>query len=273
MPPSYQYMIDNVVMIMTGVMKGEELDREELLARCHPLGLLDLIPALTVSRSIAELYSTVLIDTPLGPYFEGFQSNSTELDEMNVELIRLCLWKAYLEDFYKWCTTCTDGVTAETMGEILAFEADRRTMNIAINAVGTGLTKDLRLSLFPAFGNLYQAGIHERLAYSDDLSHLRQLIDTTIPSYRPFLDAAINASNPSPVPSSGTGLAQQQSFETLVAEREVDLCKESFMRQFCLTPFYAFCRLREQECRNIVWIAECIAQKQKDNIHNYIPIF
>lgn len=62
---------------------------------------------------------------------------------MNIEIIRNTLYKAYLQDFYKYCQTL-GGATAEVMGEILQFEADRRAINITINSFGTELKKEER---------------------------------------------------------------------------------------------------------------------------------
>jgi len=42
-----------------------------------------------------------------------------DLDEMNIEIIRNTLYKAYLEAFYKFCKDL-GGTTADTMCEILA---------------------------------------------------------------------------------------------------------------------------------------------------------
>jgi V-type H+-transporting ATPase subunit d len=37
--------------------------------------------------------------------------------------------------------------------------------------------------------------------------------------------------------------------------------------------YYSYIKLKEQEIRNLVWIAECILQRRKDQIGNFIPIF
>ena len=54
---------------------------------------------------------------------------------------------------------------------------------------------------------------------------------------------------------------------------QVHLNKLSFMQQCHFGVFYSFVKLKEQEIRNVVWIAECIAQRHRTKIDNYIPIF
>ncbi|KAL2058000.1 hypothetical protein ABVK25_001618 [Lepraria finkii] len=53
----------------------------------------------------------------------------------------------------------------------------------------------------------------------------------------------------------------------------MEISKTVFTRQFTHAVIYAWVKLREQEIRNITWIAECIAQQQKERIGNYISVF
>jgi len=47
---------------------------------------------------------------------------------------------------------------------------------------------------------------------------------------------------------------------------------QTFLQQYQFGVFYSFMKLKQLECRNIVWISECIAQRQTDKINAYIPI-
>jgi V-type H+-transporting ATPase subunit d len=67
---SYAYMIDNVVLLISGTL--HERDTHDLLERCHPLGTFDTMPALCVATNVEELYSTVLVETPLGKLQSSF---------------------------------------------------------------------------------------------------------------------------------------------------------------------------------------------------------
>lgn len=96
---------------------------QELKEKCHPLGVFDNMERLAVAANMTELYDLVLRDTPLGPYFSASLS-SEDLDEMNLEILRNTLYKAYLDDFAKFCHE-VGGATAEIMDKMMQFEARR----------------------------------------------------------------------------------------------------------------------------------------------------
>lgn len=75
---------------------------QELLEKCHPLGMFEGMAQLVVAQNMRELYREVLVDTPLAPYFSENLA-SEDLDEMNIEIMRNTLYKAYLEDFNAFC--------------------------------------------------------------------------------------------------------------------------------------------------------------------------
>lgn len=152
---TYSYMIDNIILLITGTLHQRPIS--ELIPKCHPLGSFEQMEAIHVAATPAELYNAVLVDTPLGiydpdwnyicivsylnmlytsiiqynnlpelydnylfiaPFFVDCVSEQ-DLDEMNIEIIRNTLYKAYLEAFYKFCKEL-GGTTADTMCEILA---------------------------------------------------------------------------------------------------------------------------------------------------------
>jgi V-type H+-transporting ATPase subunit d len=110
-------MIDNVVLIVTGTL--HERDVNELLEKCHPLGMFDRyyccvnlffsfffcqlrcaktpntnhyvllinsIASLAVAQNMRELYRLVLVDTPLAPYFSECITS-----EVNTAADHLCI--------------------------------------------------------------------------------------------------------------------------------------------------------------------------------------
>jgi V-type H+-transporting ATPase subunit d len=54
----------------------------------------------------------------VAPYIKDHLSEA-DLNEMDIELIRNTLYKAYLEDFDDFCVNTLGGVTGEVMHEIL----------------------------------------------------------------------------------------------------------------------------------------------------------
>jgi len=250
---TYAYMIDNVVLLITGTL--HERDVAELLEKCHPLGVFPAMASVSAGISVSDLYTEVLIDTPLAPYIQGCISED-DLNETHVEIIRNTLYKAYLEDFHKYCTETLGGTTGEMMHTVLQFEADRRSINITLNSFGTDLQQDDREALYPTFGLLSPDGI-EKLGKADDADAVRGAVDY-IDEYKKLFAA--------------TQYSEDKSLEDAFFEYEVELNLETFQQQFTYAVFYSYFKLKEQEIRNIVWIAECVLQDQKQEIGQYIPI-
>lgn len=177
------------------------------------------------------------------------------------------MYKAYLEDFYSFCTTL-GSPTSDVMHSILAFEADRRTINITINSFGTELSKESRAKLFPAIGRLWPEG-NNQLAKADDIDQVR-LACESVSEYRSFFTESSSSQG------NGAGfdtLAAASHLEDHFFKMEVHLNKQAFLQQFQYGVFYSYMKLKEQEIRNVTWVAECIAQDAKDRIQDIIPIF
>lgn len=279
------YMIDNVMLILKATLNNPNVNLEDLVAQRHPLG--DFKPSTlkaicsfqNTSKGYGELYQTVLIDTPIGPYFQQFLkeisesaggSNSSSmgasdvrnvLEEMPTTKLENTLRKLYLEDFYRFCKYEIGGDTGALMGELLFARADAVAINITLNSFGTSLNDETGLAdralLYPSIGHLYPAG-------TKLLSEVRteEALVEVLRGYKEYaavLDKYV------------TG---ESTVDDAFYSREVMLCEMAFEGQFNYAPFYAYVRLKEQEIRNIVWACETIVQKQKSKMaQHYIPIF
>eukprot|EP00116_Pleurobrachia_bachei_P004979 sb/3465241/ len=239
---TYGYMIDNIILLITGTLRNRPI--MELLPRCHPLGKFDELATISIAQSPAELFNAVMVDTPLAPFFKECVQDENDLDEMNIEILRNKLYKTYLEDFYAFCVEL-GGVTAEVMCPILAPSSP--LFGDAVTPP-LGPRKARQRSSRSELSTLYPEGL-KFLKNAEDREEVRRILER----YGAYKDLHTGV---------GDG-PNDKTLEDRFFEEEVKMLCLGFMSSFHLGVFFAFVKLKEQENRNIVWIAECIAQKNK----------
>lgn len=272
---TYEYMIENVMLLLKGTLNGRDIN--ELIAQCHPLGMfkestMRSIPTFeSNSKGYMDLYQTVLVDTPVGPYFSMFLQESSNkmngdvrnvIEEVEIEIIKSSLLKYWVEDFHNFCMSL-GGETAELMGEILSVRADTNAINITLNSFGTPLNEPAmrgsdRKKLYPAVGYLYPAGTSMLVEVGDEESLGRCL--EFFPQYSAAWGIHVAGGH-------------EKSIDDAFYERDVQMLELAFEGQMHCSPFYAYVKLKEQEIRNLVYITECILQQQKDEINKFVPVF
>lgn len=287
-------MIDNICMIIQGALNNKA--PKELQEKVHPLGNFEgmkeiMSDGFDVQGGFDNLYRIFLVDTPIGPYFEdylkvcGLDKEKEDsrpgveaadvgniLTSADLEIMKAMLKKAWLEDFYGYVQTL-GGTTAEVLGHMLMMEADFRIMLVTLNALNTNLSVESHLAdrnaLYPSFGYLYPEGVKELNKAWNDTT-----VRAALEPFGKYLALFDQVKQFYEADQSGGERTNFQSIEDLMYQENVHMYEMAFEQQYHFGVYYAWVKLREQEIRNIRWIANMVILNTKDHIDSTIvPIF
>jgi len=179
------------------------------------------------------------------------------------------LKKAWLEDFHQYCQSL-GGCTAKVMGHMLMKEADFRVIMVTLNAINTPLGSSQQLSdrnsLYPNFGYLFPEGADKiRKAFNE--TTVRAALEPYA-NYCGLFDACKDYYS-----EDAAAKQKAKSIEDLLYVENVNMYELAFEEQYHYGVAYAWVKLREQETRNLEWIANMIVMGRRDQVENIVHIF
>ena len=262
----HKYMIDNVINIIEGIKN--KTDKNVIESRNEPPGYLKEISGLLKLdyKKIEDLYEDVLIDTEVGVYFSKFleevlaMSDSKNvatinnyLQSLKPEEIKNYLKKIWLEYFYHFCKTLNP-TTSEIMEDLLKYEADCQTIQIVYNslAYNNQFQEEERKKVIPYFGFLYPETTTQ-LIKCNSLENLRQILQP-FPDYYELVREI-----PDPKKLDEFGLQSGlKTLDDLMFKESMKRYSIAFEQQFHFACFYAYIKIKEQEIKNIMLLADMI---------------
>jgi V-type H+-transporting ATPase subunit d len=277
-------MINNVVLLLQGTLNNKA--PKELLSSfaLDPLGWFEemkTIPTMDPAAGYRDLYQTILIDTPIGKYFEEFLNSlqsddgavdvATVLQDHDLEIMKNILKKAWLEDFHSFCVSL-GGSTAEVMGHVLKMEADFRVLIVTMNALNTPLGSAQQLAdrnaLYPNFGYLFPEGAEKiRKAFNETT------VRAALEPYAQYCKLFDSCKEFYEADAGAKGVGKAKSIEDLLYVENVAMYELAFEQQYHYGVAYAWVKLREQEIRNLEWISNMILMGRRDKVEEIIPVF
>ena len=277
----HRYQIDNVVFVIEGLKSQRSI--EDLMRTADPLGR---FPELKNIQPIdgddyASLYQSVLVDLPVGNYFRKFLNEVTSgaasdenvqvdtkfiseaMQDYSLQQIQLRVKKIWLHEFYDFCSKELADVSQRMMTDLLKFESDLMTIQIIENSRSyTGLVDargdSERKKYISKVGYLYPDK-SEALNGAADFKALVNALEAT--PYHAMMSKVVVAEN-----DKHEAESQGATIDEVMLKESSRRFSEAFEDGFHFGCFYSYLKLKEQEIKNVTWLAELVTMQVSRNL-------
>ena len=277
----HRYQIDNVVFVIEGLKSHRSI--EELMRTADPLGR---FPELKNIQPIdgddyASLYQSVLVDLPVGVYFRKFLNEVTAgaaadeniemttkfisdaMQDYSLQQIQLRVKKIWLHEFYDFCQKELVGTSSTMMQDLLKFESDLMTLQIIENSRSYSGLVDARgdserRKYISKVGYLYPDR-SEQLNTATSKTEMIAALEAT-PYHAMMQKVSVGDNDRHEAESQG------KTIDEVMLSEQSRRFSEAFEDGFHFGCFYAFIKLKEQEIKNVTWLAELVTMQVNRNL-------
>lgn len=229
----------------------------EILDKCHPLGLFDSLCILKGPQTVfREVYFEILQESPLHQYLVDVDQRVMieELESVkDIEIFTNILYRYYLDDFFNYCSNNLTGYSQIQMLQYVRLESDLRILNISLNSLNCQrISSEDKMKMYCQCSSSFSQSQLSLLSKASSVEQIKQVVLQDCPPYYSELFATESIG---------------PNIDNWFIGKELQVLEQVFIDSFTPSIFFSYLKLKEQEIRNIYWIAECIEQNQSKEMY------
>lgn len=230
------YKIQNFFFLLS--CKEYDAELETSFAKIESLGYFNELDTLKFCANMDEVLSFCVKNTFLADYCAAAMFKKCFGDN-NFSIINTQVRKKHIERYAK--------SASDNFLRLLRLEGDKHNLDIVLSTMGADVAAQQRLAWMTPVTNFSQI-VYKSIADAADIDDLHTALGATR-FYKTLCEDL-----------------KEKDLSSIFQRKEIDAYLAAFDIFNDVTSLYAYLKLREQEIKNILWVAECVISGKKDTL-------